>query len=431
MRVDLAIPSAYPVSTWSDSSQARRPGRGRRPRRRSPSPGADRTACRSARTCRPSLGLGREHDPRAPEPELAAGRGRWPIRVAGRGGRRPARARPRWRNAVHDIDGVGDPRPAQPTYCRFTPTVAVPFFSAGLVQDRDRVTSRCPQTKPRTAASRPSCPLRAFPAGAASCPVSHRPHARRSSSSSYAGRSSTPASSSPGLAAPTCGNISPSSPSAHRMTTDRLGLYHDGSSHAPSSCASQLKIIGRLSCNYDRCLPLRSRSTTAVTRHPHRFGAGFYWYLHGGRYWPILQPKCAAQCATSPPPQVARARCTATAKPRTSTAATNPPAESDDQVQQLVDDYLDGSTVYQLGERFGVSRQTVSRLLKRHGVTMRMACMSQEQIDEAARLYEAGQSLARIGAHLGFNDTTVRSRLIERGVKMRPRQGEAEQTSRG
>ncbi|WP_255204925.1 helix-turn-helix domain-containing protein [Actinomadura sp. BRA 177] len=92
-------------------------------------------------------------------------------------------------------------------------------------------------------------------------------------------------------------------------------------------------------------------------------------------------------------------------------------------MQQLVDDYLDGSTVYQLGERFGVSRQTVSRLLKRHGVTMRMAGMSQEQIDEAARLYEAGQSLARIGAHLGFNDMTVRSRLIERGVKMRPRQG--------
>ncbi|URM93982.1 helix-turn-helix domain-containing protein [Actinomadura madurae] len=96
---------------------------------------------------------------------------------------------------------------------------------------------------------------------------------------------------------------------------------------------------------------------------------------------------------------------------------------SDEQVHQLIEDYQSGSTVYQLGERFGVSRQTVSRILKRHGVTMRMSGMSQEQIDEAVRLYEAGQSLARIGERLGFDDMTVRSRLIERGVRMRARQG--------
>ncbi|MBB5935430.1 hypothetical protein [Streptomyces zagrosensis] len=96
---------------------------------------------------------------------------------------------------------------------------------------------------------------------------------------------------------------------------------------------------------------------------------------------------------------------------------------SDDQVQQLIDGYVGGATVYQLGDRFGISRQRVGEILKHHGVEMRMRGLSAEQIGEAVRLYEAGQALARIGERLGVDGGTVRTRLVERGVSMRDSHG--------
>jgi DNA-binding NarL/FixJ family response regulator len=95
----------------------------------------------------------------------------------------------------------------------------------------------------------------------------------------------------------------------------------------------------------------------------------------------------------------------------------------DEQVQKLIAEYEAGATVYQLGRRFGISRQTVSRHLHRHGVTMRMQGLSPEQIEEAVRLYEAGWSLARIGKQLNVDAGTVHARLRERGVRMRDAQG--------
>jgi site-specific DNA recombinase len=94
-----------------------------------------------------------------------------------------------------------------------------------------------------------------------------------------------------------------------------------------------------------------------------------------------------------------------------------------EQVQRLIEDYETGATLHELGERFGIVRQTVGKILKRHGVVMRQRGLSPEQVDEAVRLYEEGWSLARVGEHLDVDDMTVMRRLAERGVKMRPRQG--------
>jgi DNA-directed RNA polymerase specialized sigma24 family protein len=82
----------------------------------------------------------------------------------------------------------------------------------------------------------------------------------------------------------------------------------------------------------------------------------------------------------------------------------------DQRVQQLIQEYQAGATVYELGERFGVSRQTVSRHLHRHGVPMRMQGLSPEQTEEAVQLYEAVRSLARIGERMGVDAGTVHAR---------------------
>lgn len=96
---------------------------------------------------------------------------------------------------------------------------------------------------------------------------------------------------------------------------------------------------------------------------------------------------------------------------------------SEEEVQLLIEGYEAGATVYELGDRFGISRQTVGKLLKRRGVTMRRQGLSPEQIDEAVRLYADGWSLARIGERLGVDHGTVWNRLRERGVRMRDTQG--------
>ncbi|REE94739.1 helix-turn-helix domain-containing protein [Thermomonospora umbrina] len=95
----------------------------------------------------------------------------------------------------------------------------------------------------------------------------------------------------------------------------------------------------------------------------------------------------------------------------------------DQEALEVVAAYEAGASVYELGRRFHVHRTTISKILKRHGVSMRMTGMTPEQINEAVRLYQDGWSLARIGERMGVGDMTVRSRLLERGVRMRPRRG--------
>ena len=93
------------------------------------------------------------------------------------------------------------------------------------------------------------------------------------------------------------------------------------------------------------------------------------------------------------------------------------------QVRELIAGYQAGATVYELGDRFGINRRTVSKILHRRHVPMRMRGLSPEQIDEAVRLYEAGWSLARIGERMNVDGTTVLARLRERGVRTRDAQG--------
>lgn len=89
----------------------------------------------------------------------------------------------------------------------------------------------------------------------------------------------------------------------------------------------------------------------------------------------------------------------------------------------LAQDYVGGMTVYQLATKFGISRDTISKHLKRLGVEMRNAGLTEEQIDEAVRLYSDGWSAQRIGDRLGAYPQTMRRRLLERGVRMRDTHG--------
>jgi hypothetical protein len=93
------------------------------------------------------------------------------------------------------------------------------------------------------------------------------------------------------------------------------------------------------------------------------------------------------------------------------------------QVQALIQGYTAGATTYELGDRFGIDRRTVSAILHRQGVDMRQQGLSPDQVEDAIHLYNSGWSLARIGEHLSVDPTTVLNRLRKRGIPTRDTHG--------
>jgi hypothetical protein len=82
-------------------------------------------------------------------------------------------------------------------------------------------------------------------------------------------------------------------------------------------------------------------------------------------------------------------------------------------------------TTYELGDRFGIDRRTVSAILRRRGVDMRRRGLSPSQVGDAIRRYNSGWPMARVGEHLGVDPTTVLNRLREHGIPTRDTHGRA------
>ena len=93
------------------------------------------------------------------------------------------------------------------------------------------------------------------------------------------------------------------------------------------------------------------------------------------------------------------------------------------EADSLVKAYLAGESVYDLSDQYGVHRNTVSRILERHGVDRRYRILREERLRNAIRRYRQGASLKTIGRELGVSLDTVRKALIRSGEELRPRRG--------
>ena len=96
-----------------------------------------------------------------------------------------------------------------------------------------------------------------------------------------------------------------------------------------------------------------------------------------------------------------------------------------DETIELIAAYEAGATVYQLGDRFGIDRKTVGRILARNQTPTRSPGIPEEKVDQIVQFYQDGWSTARIAEYLAISVWTVRRRLRERGVTMRSRAGAA------
>ena len=92
---------------------------------------------------------------------------------------------------------------------------------------------------------------------------------------------------------------------------------------------------------------------------------------------------------------------------------------SEVQTLLMINKYQNGATVYQLAHEFDISRHTVSKRLKKAGVSMRQQSPGCKCIDEMVTLYHSGLSLAEVEDRVGTSPRTVCCYLLIRGVKSR------------
>lgn len=83
------------------------------------------------------------------------------------------------------------------------------------------------------------------------------------------------------------------------------------------------------------------------------------------------------------------------------------------EVDRLVDEYLDGVSVNELAERYGVHRATVSAHLTRRGVTRRQPGLGAEEAAEAVKLHLGGVSMRAIARIMGVDRKALRRALVE------------------
>jgi len=97
-----------------------------------------------------------------------------------------------------------------------------------------------------------------------------------------------------------------------------------------------------------------------------------------------------------------------------------------EQVEALVAGYQAGRTIRQLAAELGTHRSTVSGILRREGVTLRLQRIGQNDIELVIRLYQEGLSLLRISERIQKSPGTIRSELLRQGVPMRDSHGRAQ-----
>jgi len=85
----------------------------------------------------------------------------------------------------------------------------------------------------------------------------------------------------------------------------------------------------------------------------------------------------------------------------------------------VVKDYCAGGTTYTLAAKCGCHRNTISRVLKSHGIELANPPIDPSTINEIIRLYETGFSVDATVKMMGILIKTVFNHLRKRGTRTR------------
>ena len=94
-------------------------------------------------------------------------------------------------------------------------------------------------------------------------------------------------------------------------------------------------------------------------------------------------------------------------------------------VDELVRDYIAGSSIDSLAVHLGVHRTTIINHLDRRGIERRKSVrkMNDRSVRQAAKRYEAGESLKVAAARFGVDAKTLAREFRRAGVPIRRRRG--------
>ena len=98
---------------------------------------------------------------------------------------------------------------------------------------------------------------------------------------------------------------------------------------------------------------------------------------------------------------------------------------SEHNVDELVQAYVEGSSIDALARHFSVNRTTVISHLDQCGVPRRRMVrkMTDRTVRQAAARYRQGESLKVVATRFGVDARTVARELQKAGVQIRPRRG--------
>lgn len=102
---------------------------------------------------------------------------------------------------------------------------------------------------------------------------------------------------------------------------------------------------------------------------------------------------------------------------------THPPKEfSEAELQEIISLYQAGKTTRELGEMFKVSKNTISRLLKKQGVEItKSKAQAKLNAKKVISMYEDGYTSTQIAKQLGVGAQTILRCLKNHGVKIKSR----------
>ena len=98
---------------------------------------------------------------------------------------------------------------------------------------------------------------------------------------------------------------------------------------------------------------------------------------------------------------------------------------SENQVSELVRQYVEGASVSDLVTEFGIHRTTVLEHLERRAIPRRrnVRKLTDADVERAAKCYVAGDSLRTVAFRFGVDASTISRELRKAGVELRKRRG--------
>ena len=88
-------------------------------------------------------------------------------------------------------------------------------------------------------------------------------------------------------------------------------------------------------------------------------------------------------------------------------------------IEQIIVDYLAGSSTRKLGLKYGLHKNSILGLLKRNDVSKPRTKITDEQVDQALKLFRDGHSLVKAAQQLGLASTTMVRAFQRRGLPTR------------